>query len=367
MKKHLIAAAVAAAVVAPAAMAQVTISGNLDTGYASFKTEGTAGGVSVSDKFTRIGNANAMSTSTLAFSGTEDLGGGLKANFFVNQALNTSTGAFTARDVWASVAGGFGTIKVGRFTPAGETVSSRFAVSGSVNTVGSVDFIFGGNAYGGTPTRRADGAFTGAGVATGLTDLGRDAPLVEWTSSNLSGFVATVGLSQSTGDLSTAAGENKRRQLDLALTYSAGPLAVGVTMTDNDRNGTAAIESANKDESKMNSIGASYDLGPIVLRASYITRKDELAGVQDSKIKLATVGATIPLGSTSLFASYSDGSDEGNGTAAEDADLTGYQVGAVYSLSKRTNLYAIYGSQDIEITAADVKQSGFAIGIRHSF
>jgi predicted porin len=366
MKKHLIAAAVAAAVAVPA-MAQVTISGNLDTGYASFKNEVTTAGVTVSDKFTRIGNANAMSTSTLAFSGTEDLGGGLKANFFVNQALNTSTGAFTARDAWASVGGGFGTIKIGRFTPAGEAVSSRFAVSGSVNTVGSVDFIYGGNAFGGTPTRRGNDAFTASGFATGLTDLGRDAPLVEWTSSNLSGFVATVGLSQSTGDLSTAAGENKRRQLDLALTYSAGPLAVGVTMTDNDRNGTAAAESANKDESKMNSIGASYDLGVAVLRASYITRKDELAGVQDSKIKLATVGATIPLGATSLFASYSDGSDKGNGTPAEDADLSGFQVGAVYSMSKRTNLYAIYGSQDIDVTAGDAKLSGFAIGIRHSF
>ena len=53
------------------------------------------------------------------------------------------------------------------------------------------------------------------------------------------------------------------------------------------------------------------------------------------------------------------------------ADLSGYQVGAMYNFSKRTTAYAIYGSQDIKgkeaATGAKITNDAYAVGMRHTF
>jgi predicted porin len=64
-----------------------------------------------------------------------------------------------------------------------------------------------------------------------------------------------------------------------------------------------------------------------------------------------------------------DGDDGGDGVAANIRDLKGFQLLAVHNLSKRTNVYAIYGkSEYIGTTAALTSdRTDFALGIRHSF
>ena len=53
------------------------------------------------------------------------------------------------------------------------------------------------------------------------------------------------------------------------------------------------------------------------------------------------------------------------------ADLSGYQLGAMYNFSKRTTAYAIYGATTIKgkegASGAKITNDAYAVGMRHSF
>jgi predicted porin len=89
----------------------------------------------------------------------------------------------------------------------------------------------------------------------------------------------------------------------------------------------------------------------------------------NSKIdfKDTTVGVSVPFGQTNLIASYSDGEDQ---SSTIKTDKKGYQVGVVHNMSKRTNVYAAYGSGEATPssgTNSKIKEDGIAVGVRHSF
>jgi hypothetical protein len=50
-------------------------------------------------------------------------------------------------------------------------------------------------------------------------------------------------------------------------------------------------------------------------------------------------------------------------------NFTGYQLGSNYILSKRTNLYAIYGSTQVSSTSVNMSEgrSSYGVGLRHTF
>jgi predicted porin len=59
-----------------------------------------------------------------------------------------------------------------------------------------------------------------------------------------------------------------------------------------------------------------------------------------------------------------------NGTSlATKFDLDGTQVGVSYAMSKRTDAYVIYGTNkmDNKTSANDIKDTQYAIGLRHQF
>ena len=68
------------------------------------------------------------------------------------------------------------------------------------------------------------------------------------------------------------------------------------------------------------------------------------------------------------MASYSKGKFQ-NAPTAQNFGISGYQLGADYKLSKRTNLYAIYGAsnQDSATTGGAAKDTQAVAGIRHTF
>jgi predicted porin len=94
------------------------------------------------------------------------------------------------------------------------------------------------------------------------------------------------------------------------------------------------------------------------------------AAKQDNKL----VGVTAPLGAFLLRASYQ--TTKGTGTLApRDAKLMA--LGTVYSLSKRTAIYATYAKIDNTNTSFTVatgsaltkghNSSGYDLGLRHAF
>ena len=88
MKKSLV--ALAALAVSGAAMAQVTIGGIVDQAYYSVDQK-SRDGLS-STKQTGIGEGS-WAGSRIRFTGTEDMGGGLKANFHLEQGIAPSDGS----------------------------------------------------------------------------------------------------------------------------------------------------------------------------------------------------------------------------------------------------------------------------------
>jgi len=381
MKKHLIAVAVAAAVATPA-MAQVTVSGIIDSGYLSRKDQ-----VNLIDiKRNETGNANGASTSQLNFAATEDLGGGLRASAFHNVGLNSNTGGEAARDTWVALAGGFGEFKTGRFTPAGETNAASYSVgSSTVNAAGTIDFMFGHAAVSVTAT----GA---AGPRVAYTDIGRglgvaNGGLFQYTSPRIAGgLTVTVGFADTKIDNTTTAmvGETQTQQKDLAINYSAGPFSMGLAIVDRRDNVEAAAGVANatgtvgsnpvaasQTDRDLTSFGVSYNLGGVTLRAGHIVREDKVTNANVNIIDATTtsIGLTIPMGANVFSVNVYDGDDGGDGAAANIRDLKGFQLLAVHNLSKRTNLYAVYGKNEYigPTVATTSDRTDFAFGIRHSF
>ncbi len=117
MKKNLIALAVASAMVAPAAMAEVKVSGTLQAEIVSVSGDSAVNnGLYLMDGAT-YANPNGHNAGALGFSASHDLGNGLtgfaKANFNVQADNNAAMGT---RDAYVGLKGGFGTVMAGRLS-----------------------------------------------------------------------------------------------------------------------------------------------------------------------------------------------------------------------------------------------------------
>ena len=140
MKKSLFAlAALGAFASAAQAQSSVTLFGVIDTSATYIQNGGASGSTTAPGVMTQSGtNSTTLGTGTSpqtgsAFTmydsqiassswgikGTEDLGGGLKANFLLNGDANTNAGGTDQRGVfrraaWAGLSGSFGEVRIGR-------------------------------------------------------------------------------------------------------------------------------------------------------------------------------------------------------------------------------------------------------------
>ena len=132
MNKKLMAVAVAGAFAVPAvAFAQasnVQIAGRAQLSFANVKAEGATAGSNANIKGRNRVDDNS---SRLIFRGTEDLGGGLKAIFLMEEGVNMdtgdasrgSTGYPASREAYVGLAGSwlvYDAIRLRRFWPQGE-------------------------------------------------------------------------------------------------------------------------------------------------------------------------------------------------------------------------------------------------------
>lgn len=282
----------------------------------------------------------------IVFSGSEDLGGGLKANFRLAQRFSPESGlndgssanrpAFQGEST-VGLSGGFGAVKIGR---------SLTALQGPVNSTdpwgtlqqGTLTVLTTGYAtdidnvaYG------AEGAVVATGAGAGRTDA------VSYTSPSFSGFTASVSLglkdSQSSGSVVTGA----KNLTSLWASYANGPVMVGAG-TEQNRTGD-----------KVTAILATYDLGVAKIGAGYGV-VDTVASAADRKSY--NIMVTAPFGAVTLKAGYGQSKLDG---AVASVKKTG--IGADYALSKRTTLYTSFGSDAAQTT----DKTGFDFGIRHNF
>jgi predicted porin len=372
MKKHLIAAAVAGALAVPA-MAQVTVSGLIDVvGYSSDKksSQASSTAATITDSDLKNKGYNGIATPQIAISGSEDIGGGMKASFTINTGLFTDGGtSFGDRDRTIALSGGFGEIKLGQFVPAAANGFHGYTAASSSQAGTTYTFA---NASSTTDLRFGDDLTAGS--------FERDSYTMQYTTPSIGGLVANIAYRHNTtADASNLAGETGLAQTSLHVGYSAGAMKVGVGMNTKTvkAEGTTAATAGDEIEGKLNWLGASYNLGMATVGFAHIQRQDETttaagATTKNSDIKTNVLGVTVPMGATTTKVSYYKGENAGAAGATDDLDLSGYQLSVTYALSKRTNLYAILGQSKVERGGTNTGAGAYeektnAIGVTHSF
>jgi predicted porin len=353
MKKTLIALAALAATGA-FAQSSVQIDGVMDVGLTSIDYKG--------NKVSGIAN-NGSSTSQINFRGTEDLGGGLKANFRVETDWNTvsnsgntgsayssadakgTAGTFGNGELRVGLAGGFGSIDAG-------AVNYNSLISGLV----------------GQPF----GTAIGSGFAATSARLVRSDNSIKYTSPSFSGLTVSLYNAQkqtkATGAaeaaFSTTFGAYDFTGSDeVNVSYNNGPIAASYT---NLKQKAAAGTSTTYD-----TLGANYALGAAKLFVLVQNTKNSANTTDNSYVALS---GTYTMGATTLMAQVGSLKANAGANSGKKSDLIG--LGADYALSKRTAVYARYESIDDKagvaanpatLVGTNDKRTRTAIGVRHAF
>jgi predicted porin len=348
MKKTLIALAVLSAAGVASAQSSVTLYGIADAylGTTNSKTTNAAG-VSSSLRQNVI-DSGGSGESRFGLTGTEDLGGGMKANFTLESGFDISKGALSSnlgttpifnRQSWVGLSGGFGAVRLGKmYSPYDE-----------VNGIGSSAFdelfkpannnVFASNNYNYNPNNS-----------------------IYYATPNISGFSAA--LSYSFGENKTAA-LSASRVVSANIQYAGGPITVSLSHQQEKPQGTAATL-------KLTKLNAAYNFGVATLHAGVGQAKNGTtglfgAGAYDKGTDFQ-VGVDVPLGNA-LTVSTGVARGKITGLAGgSEIKSTGFGLAAKYALSKRTFFYT--GLQLEKNDGAgnlEIKRDTFALGVQHQF
>jgi predicted porin len=390
MKKSLLALAVLGAFAGAAqAQSSVTIYGIVDTGvtYTS-KAQTPAGGTNTGSKFAV--NSGVIQGSRIGFKGVEDLGGGLSAVFNLETGFNNDTGALNGQDSTTSnnlfrrksvvgLAGGFGSVLVGRQTDWADTISAYTAVAD----------------FGGVTQNSGSNLNRLQGVRTNNS--------LSYTTNNLGGFTGNLmyGFGETAGK--TSAGQS----FGLGGKYDNGPLGLGINYYQSKQGPTpsdtsliagsaAAVTAGNTGNTaaKVLNVVASYQFGPARVYGNYSRVKQDLntgavTGLTNAtRLTAATLGLSQKADMYEIGTAYSLtpslkllGSVQYTRADFANVDgkgkLTQINLGTDYWLSKRTDLYAFVSNlraKDMknpgvvgDTTGNDASQTAVTVGIRHKF
>ena len=336
MKKNILAIAIASAVAAPVAMADAPkVYGQMNLAIDNI----TDKGMNVVHRNSRVG-----------VKGSEDLGNGLKAvyqaegtigngaNF--NGAANTANNFGFDRNTFAGLAGGFGTVVMGRHDTPLRMIqpSDGFADS----------------AVAGNNTSRFNGFAdtTGAGNASGEDRLNN---VLAYLSPNFNGIsFAVAGVS--------VPAQNKDATITNALSYTVayGTKKSGIYVAA----GMTTVDKKVDERSNMR-VTAQYNEGGLLASFMYndIDRKAD-AQVKGNSMTAGVaykMGAITPRAKVAMI-SYSNGTDKSSQSMA---------VGADYALGKTTRVYAEFASVDKNNRAnnwsAGKDVTAMSVGFFHKF
>ncbi|QWC98791.1 porin [Polynucleobacter paneuropaeus] len=429
MKKSLLAvAAIGAFASAAQAQSSVTVYGILDVGYmgsnSSITASNTASTVNYASNSaypnavlkqnnSQLGQS-AEQTSRLGFKGTEDLGGGTSAFFTIETGLTPDSTNFSAVNNRQSFVGlkknGLGDASVGTQYQPIHIAVSKTDPGMQNNMIGSV--IYTGMADSGTA------GYANGSNANSSAYQSRFSNSVAFNSDVVAGFqLHAFGVLNNanstaiapTGNITTGANVNSNgwslgadytwNKLFATANYSAIKQLTSTTNQTNLNNTTAATagvtnngawalwtgaQAATNVQDNTTYVGATYDFGIVKAYASWISRKasDTANSAYYQKRQAEQVGVrSFVTPTVEAWASAGVGTYTPYGNNQNSAHFNAWQLGSNYWLSKRTNLYAIYG-QFAQSTAGytatttggvsttgnyAANQNSYAIGARHTF
>jgi predicted porin len=363
MKKSLIALAVLAASGAAMAQSSVTLFGVVDASVARISNKGT-GAVS------NTGLANSgYNSSRIGFRGTEDLGGGLAASFWLEGALSNDDGnaaglTFQRRST-VSLSGAFGEVRLGRdYVPTfwNDTVFDPFGTNG----VGTNIITSGYTA--------ATTTGTVGPLNNNLTAVRASNSIGYFLPRNLGGFYgqAMYAFDEAPSNVAGDPG----RYIGGRVGYSAGPLNIALAAAR--RDGSDPLVAANPDNTTVN-LGASYDFGFLQLMGELSRQNVDFGAGVERDLEGYLLGLTAPVGPGQVRFAWSRLKSDGAGADPRASKLA---LGYVYNLSKRTALYAtaarVSNKDGANLSVAtngvaagapavNNRSSGYEFGVRHSF
>jgi predicted porin len=325
------------------AQSSVTAYGLVDLSVGQFQS---AGGLKVK----RLDSGN-MSTSYIGFKGSEDLGGGLRANFQLESFIGVDTGgagrvsgvdAFWARNANVSLSGGFGTLKLGR--------------QGPPLFVSTLLFNAFGDSFGYSPAIRQ---YYSAPYGTPLVGDSGWNNAIGYSLPSFGGLSATVLVAAGEG-----AANSKGKNVGANVLYFGGPVALTAAWQNVKSQGVLGQSIATFPgfaSQTAYQVGGSIDAGFVKFFAQYGKIKTD--ATKDVNTTNFNVGAKLPLGAGVVLAQYGNSKIETQTVAAEVKSQIA-SFGYDYFLSKRTDIYAV-----VMLEKLTAKQHGstYALGVKHTF
>lgn len=314
---------------------------------------------------TNIGTLKSLGSGASAGSrwgmrGSEDLGGGLKANFILEQGFDIGDNASPQGNIGAGASAGLGGASTAPHTSSGSRIFSRVATVGLAGPFGEVRF---GRSY--NPLflvqATADPFAAGAGTFSNLfvSNTIRNDNAVYYDTPRFSGFQLSgvYQMGESTTNNPATQTKNGNNRYGAGATYVNGPLYVGVGYEQIKAN-TEAFRQRTGD------VAATYDFGVVKLHAVYWkTRNDNPAPTAVSLHYSAfALGVTVPFGAWTFLGSYGRGTDKSTSNAGANLGtpkVDYFSLGTQYSLSKRTVLYGVYARMNLKRGPAGNAFQGF--------
>lgn len=353
---------VASAIACDAAFAQaspVTLYGVVDLSVAGFSTQERGTAINM--------QSGVQSGSRWGLRGSEDLGNGMRANFqlesgiLANNGKSAQGGRLFGRAAWAGLSGNWGDLRLGRQT----SVSSA--------TLADYDAFL------------ASYLITGAQTALLPYNANRaDNTVAFWTpSSNGLRAGADISLDYDGGGGFQTASTNKL--VSAAVIYEQPGYAVTATY-EGARWADGTVQSAAMAQAGSARQPYAYTLagratwqaftfyaGWSVMRNGStipaVPSPGQRAYFPGSTVHGVMLGTAWRSGASTVMASWQASLPGKGALARDDATHTQqiYSAGYVYDLSKRTNVYAVYGYMRGAWADAGWHQSQYAVGLRHRY
>jgi len=353
------------------AQSNVTVYGRVDLGLQNIHNGTTRTGV----------DSGTYTASRLGFRGTEDLGGGLSALFFLEAGLSADAGLLGSggrtfnRGSYVGLSGkDWGTVTLGRqyvpifwpFLFADDAGPLRLHGYSAVQSVQRSNFLRVNQAALTTPLANGTLASGAGGIySVGITSAFEN-NLIVYKTPSFGGLTLTgaVGLAEKHVDSDKVLGANAE--------YRAGPLYLGAGW--NKKEGIVAATGASQKVTES-MVGAMYSFTTqLNLWANVHGWKFETGASGNLKGNDAMIGASYKVPNGQLWANYARKSVG----SCSSCDSKGFGVGYHHLMSKRTELYASYGNVRNEANAANSLNGfapvgagtgvrGIAVGIAHQF
>jgi len=313
----------AAVAVSSAAMAQVTITGNI---AGSQNKDGTAAAVT------------SVDLADLTFRATEDLGGGMTASGFFTIGTMNNRGRTATRTTDGAAAGGGGT----------SASAIAFNANGPVNEDSGISLRGGFGTVAINNTRSTNMAASanvfGGSISSGFYETVATRPNVQVLSYTSPALIPGLNVAVAQANVSNTAASQASKITVVGASYAAGPLSLGVQQKSYNTSAAAIVSGTEK---KQTEGFVRYDAGVAVIGLGYGSKTTTTGKAMTS------YGISVPMGAITL------------GVEGAKRDVAEFQnYGVRYALSKRTALHLTAGKY--QTTATDSKKQS-RIRVSHAF